>query len=344
MPALPPDTRRYMLKAPLEFRCETVPLPAPADGAYLLRIDACGICRSDLHAAQGWARDWQEEGHEFGGTVVEAPPAARFRPGQRVAVRNASACLECAPCRAGNLRQCARLVVNKQGYRDYCLCDERSLVAADGLDDDLLALVEPVNVALDLLDTARLEGARSVAILGCGTLGLIAAWLVRQRRPDPPLVLIGRKPECPPAPKLGVTAYTPFEHAASQCRSTLHGAPEAVLVTSPPSTLRQAIDLCAPGGTVATLGLDSWDSCRVPLDAQAIIFKRLTLRGSFAVPNLFFEEAISLLQNGGAALRTLITRRIPYSGLAGYFREWHERGHSDGKAILLPEEKRGPWN
>lgn len=333
----PDICERLLVKAPFRFRRETAPLPALGDADYVVRVDVCGLCRSDLHAAASWAEQWQEVGHEFGGTVVATRGAgARFRTGDRVAVRNASPCGECPRCREGAARGCTHLVVNMQGFRDYAVCDERSLVDAAGLDDTALALVEPVNVALDLLHTAQLDAGQSVVVLGAGTLGLLTAYLARQIFSASRVVVVGRQPSSSTAGALGLT-YAPAlpEGVPSAAGGSRVPRADRVLVTTPPSTIEQALALCRPGGRILTVGLDETERCRITFDISRLIFGQFTLQGVCAAPNVHFEQAISVLRQHGASLGVLIGRRVPRSGLEAALGAWHTRGRFDGKTIVV---------
>jgi threonine dehydrogenase-like Zn-dependent dehydrogenase len=333
---IPSSSRRFMMKAPLQFHDESVFLDAAAEKDYLVRVDVCGLCRSDLHSAADWASDWAEEGHEFGGTIIAVRRRdGKFRLGQRVAVRNASPCRECPACRNSRPKECTNLVVNKQGYREYSECDERSLVDARGLDDELLALVEPANVALELLDAAQIGPCDRVLVLGAGTLGLIASHFSRVLKNDVPRLLASRQPQ-PLAALLGIPVCEPIAKInRNVLQSHLGGLPSVVLVTTPPTTLPLAFEFCAPGGRILTIGLDKQDSCTVPVNVQTLIFKRLSLQGVFACPNLNFEQAIAALRAHGEALRLTIRHRIRRDELESYFRAWHRGEGVDGKAVLL---------
>ena len=90
-------------RGPLEVR--TVPDPAcPADGV-VLKVEACGVCRSDHHGWSGVDPDValpHVPGHEFAGTVIEVGPACRgFRVGDRVTAPFILACGDCPDCRGG---------------------------------------------------------------------------------------------------------------------------------------------------------------------------------------------------------------------------------------------------
>ncbi len=331
-------SRRYRVRAPMEFEIEERVLSSDPALDYRVRVDTCGLCRSDLHFAQSWARDWEDLGHEFGGTIVaKRKEGGRFAIGDRVAVRNAAACGGCPACRANAPRACSALIVNKHGFSDYAECDERSLVDAHGLDDDQLALVEPVNVALDLIHSAGVESNPDlrVAVLGSGTLGLITAFLLDRRFGLTDVVVLARQATVPQAADLGIR-YTTFDDAAAPggFEKALGGRPGVVLVTSPPVTLPRAIDLVAPGGRILTVGLDRDEGLTASIDVRTLIFRRARLEGVFAVPNLYFEEAVTLLGTVGRPLAALITERTGLSDLPRVLGDWASRAHYGGKVRI----------
>ncbi len=333
-----PDTyRRYRVKSPMQFRLDEYPIPATPEKDYLVRVDVCGLCRSDLHFATSWAEGWDELGHEFGGTVVALRNGVDgFRQGDRVAVKNAAACLECEPCLAGDLRSCRGLIVNKLGFSQYADCDGRSLVSAQGLGDALLALMEPTNVVLDLIYSAEIEKTDRVAVFGTGTLGIITAHLLENYFGVSDVVLIGRQPDEAVLADVGLTRHIGFDELIDKTtlRNLLGGAPDRVLVTTPPSTLSDALEACGPVGRVLTLGLDRNDYLEANIDVRTLIFKRVRVEGVFAVPNLYFDDAVRILSEVGTPLESLIRRRIGFDDLETALREWDARPHFDGKSIL----------
>jgi len=329
--ASPDLCERVLVKAPFHFTRDQLPIQ-PADADYVVRVDVCGLCKSDLHAAQNWASDWQEVGHEFGGTIVSArQDDGRFAVGDRVAVRNASACGECGRCLAGIPRRCERLVVNMQGFRDYAVCDERSLADASGLDDDGLGLVEPTNVALDLLHASDLQASHRVTVIGAGTLGLMTAYFAQHVFNVPEVVVLGRAASSPLASAIGINEYASFDGNTPAARR--HA--DRVIVTTPPSTLDRALALLRPGGTVITGGLDSFDRCRVKIDVDKLIFGQHTLKGVCAAPNQHFDEAIALLRRHSVVLRRLISLRVSRRNIESTLEAWGGRVHYGGKTIVL---------
>ena len=319
---------QWLIKSHLVFRRESVPLQDVPSKDYLVRVDVCGLCRTDLHFATSWAHTWEHLGHEFGGTIVSARRTdGPFKAGERVAVKNASACLVCEDCKHGRYRTCTGLIANRDGFSQYSACDERSLVLAEGLDDDLLSLVEPTNVALDLLHSAAIEPNHHVLILGTGTLSFLAAHLAVQHFGSQSVTVAGRRSERDPVIDFGVAAYSSFD----QLRKSKW---DRVLVTTPPRTLPVALEACAPGGRILTVGLAEEDALHAAVDMRTLIFKRATIQGVFSVPNLYFNEAVGVLRRCGESLRQIIGRRIAAGNLESWFREWNERKSFDGKTVI----------
>ncbi|HEX2536313.1 MAG TPA: alcohol dehydrogenase catalytic domain-containing protein, partial [Chitinophagaceae bacterium] len=89
------------------FKMVDEPVPAVVnDNDVKIRIDAIGICTSDIHVLHGTMTmpDGNTVGHEYTGTVVEVGPGVqRIRPGDRVVCENAKgACFQCKLCRSGH--------------------------------------------------------------------------------------------------------------------------------------------------------------------------------------------------------------------------------------------------
>jgi propanol-preferring alcohol dehydrogenase len=175
-----------LLEAPGKaLRPAEIPVPRPDAGQILIRVEACGVCRTDLHVVDGeLARPKLPlvPGHEIVGTVIErGPGATRFAVGDRVGVPwLASACGECAYCRAGHENLCERALftgyTRDGGYAEFAVADERFCFA-------IPAVYESVDAAP--LMCAGLIGYRALAMAGEGKrLGLYgfgaAAHLIAQ--------------------------------------------------------------------------------------------------------------------------------------------------------------------
>jgi alcohol dehydrogenase, propanol-preferring len=129
--------RAILLDAPRRpLRAAEIPRPAPGAGQVLLAVSACGVCRTDLHVADGELPHPKLPlvlGHEIVGTVAAVgagPEAARFSVGDRVGVPwLGSTCGECRYCRAGRENLCDRARFTGYqidgGYAEYTVADAR---------------------------------------------------------------------------------------------------------------------------------------------------------------------------------------------------------------------------
>ncbi|TAK41866.1 MAG: zinc-binding alcohol dehydrogenase family protein [Betaproteobacteria bacterium] len=118
--------------APL--RAQRLPMAQPGPRQVLIQVRACGVCRTDLHIADGelaGGRYPVTPGHEIVGSVVAAGAAAqRFKTGERVGVPwLGETCGDCEYCRSGRENLCDRARFTgfdvDGGYAEYCLADER---------------------------------------------------------------------------------------------------------------------------------------------------------------------------------------------------------------------------
>jgi alcohol dehydrogenase, propanol-preferring len=128
---------------------EERPLPSPGRGELLVKVLACGVCRTDLHLADGELAmpcDCVVPGHEIVGTVERLGEGVeRWRPGDRVGIPwLAWACGECDACRRGRENLCARAVFTglgrDGGYASHVVAHATFCIALD-------ATLDPVEAA-----------------------------------------------------------------------------------------------------------------------------------------------------------------------------------------------------
>jgi L-iditol 2-dehydrogenase len=192
------------LYGPRDIRIDDVPQPSPpGPGEILLKVTAVGVCGSDLHTyLDGRIGDTKVEtplvlGHEFAGVVEAVGEDARdgldnpLMPGQRVAVDPATPCHRCEMCEMGHPNLCRRLHFcglwpDDGALRQHMLYSARACFPyPDSLSDAAGALLEPLGVAIHAVDLGKLKVANSVAVLGCGPIGLMILRLAKLSGADP---------------------------------------------------------------------------------------------------------------------------------------------------------------
>ncbi|QSR84323.1 zinc-dependent alcohol dehydrogenase family protein [Methylacidimicrobium sp. B4] len=226
-----------------------LPTPEPGEGELLLRVRACGVCRTDLHVIDGELPQPKRPlipGHEVVGTVVRSGPGARrFSVGERVGVPwLGKTCGECRFCRTGRENLCEHPeftgYTRDGGYAEYLLADERFVFAlpegyADGEAAPLLCAG-----LIGYRSYRKAEGAHRLGFYGFGA----AAHLLVQLA-----VAQGKE----------VYAFTRAGDAAAQALARELGAVWTGASTMPPPDPLDAAILFAPVGDLIPAALRAVD-------------------------------------------------------------------------------------
>ncbi len=169
------------------WEIEDVPTPEPGLGEVLLKVDACGICGSDVHYRFGRGKTAVVPlipGHEVAGTVVKlGKGAAGLAEGDRVVVHYIISCGTCRNCLAGNDNRCRnRRSVGAHingGFAEYIVVPDRNAFKLpDAIPSGLGAILGcAVSTAYHSLRFSRLTAGETVVVFGLGGIGLHAvAW------------------------------------------------------------------------------------------------------------------------------------------------------------------------
>ena len=193
---VPTTMQAVVCHGPRDYRLEELPVPTPGPGEALVRVEAVGICASDLKAYHGAAKFWGDEnrpawaetevvpGHEFTGTVVQLDDAARARwsvgVGDRVVAEQIVPCWDCRYCDTGNYHMCAPHDMfgfkrrNPGGMASYMVFPVEALVhrISKDLPPAHAAFAEPLSCALHAVERAAIRFDDVVVVAGCGPIGL----------------------------------------------------------------------------------------------------------------------------------------------------------------------------
>lgn len=339
MVSLPIVSENYYVKSPFQFSLRLESIQDVPPGHYLIQLEACGICRSDLLWLSYRSDSWEKIGHEFGGRVVKCGDGAlQFREGQRVAVKNAAPCQRCPECLDGKPRLCRSVIVNKSGHDQYFLADERSLTNSDGIDKPLLGVVEPLGVAHEVVAAAHIEPGDSVLVFGLGVIGLLVGRLCSLRGVDTVIGLARHSRRFALAEQFGFSAC--FESDAKDLVQNIQdvcpGLPNKILLCAPPGCLNEVMPLVRKEGKIVIAGLneETW-GYTTPFDFEKLIFKHATITGAFAYPNLYFEEAVELIRRDSNIIDTIISQTCDMSDLPEMMQKIHSDPHAYLKVVLM---------
>ncbi|MEM1384108.1 MAG: alcohol dehydrogenase catalytic domain-containing protein [Pseudomonadota bacterium] len=279
---------------------EDVAMPVPGPGEAVVRVDAVGICGSDLHAYQG--HDPRRPpplvlGHEAAGVVM-----AGTAPGERVTINPLVTCGACDACVAGrdNLcpeRQILSMPPRPGAFAEAVAVPERNLVAVpEGVPMAEAALVEPIACGWHAFSVAARGMARPVSagrvvVLGGGAIGIGAALVARHHGVADLWIAETNALRLPVLERLGLARiYSPGEGGP------LPGSADLVIdAHGSKATQAAATALARPGGHVLHIGL-AGGQCG--LDLRRVTLQEITVIGTYTYTMADFRETARALFHG----------------------------------------------
>ena len=298
--------------------------PKPGPGQVLVRVEAVGLCGSDLH--------WFEEGG-IGSNRISRPivpgheMAGRTEDGRLVAIEPALPCERCALCLEGHPNLCPTIRFSGQGdvdgsLREWMAWPERCLFPLpDGLTATDGAMLEPLGVAIHTLDLAHVRPGSSVGVFGAGPIGLFclqvakAAGAARLVATD----LASRPHRLEAARELGAKAFAAED--GSEAKAILrsvggHGLDVAIEAAGDQAAVDAAVESVRPGGRVVLAGIPPDE--RVSFKVSSARRKGLTIVLVRRMKHTY-PRAIALAMAGRVDLRSMVTHRFPLAEAARAF-------------------------
>jgi len=298
--------------------------PKPGPGEVLVRVEAVGLCGSDLH--------WFEEGG-IGTSRISRPivpgheMAGRAEDGRLVAIEPAIPCEHCSLCLEGHPNLCPTIRFSGQGdddgsMREWMAWPEHCLFPLpDGLTAVDGAMLEPLGVAIHTVDLAHVRPGSSVGIFGSGPIGLFclqvakAAGAARLLATD----LASRPHRLDAARALGAEAFAADdgrEAKAIQKAVGGHGLDVAIEAAGVQAAVDAAAEAVRPGGRVVLAGIPSDE--RTSFKASTARRKGLTIVMVRRMKHTY-PRAIALAVASRVDLRTVVTHRFPLAEAAKAF-------------------------
>ena len=313
-------------RAPLELA--TVPDPdCPADGV-VLKVLACGVCRSDWHAWSGADPDValpHIPGHEFCGEVLAVGArVTRWTAGDRVIAPFILACGQCPACAAGHQTTCPTQVI--PGFTHPGAFAER--IAVPRADHNLTALPATMDPALAaalgcrvttawhaLTDRAALKPGEWLAVFGSGGIGLSALLLAKAIGARVVMVdVVDEKLAHAKAYGADATLNAAKTDAPEAIRDlTGGGAHVAVEALGIAETTAAALKSLRKLGRMVQIGMPAGPHVTMPLPMDAVYSGQLALFGTRGMPAWRYPSLLNLIEGGRVDLTPLIARRVALS-------------------------------
>jgi 2-desacetyl-2-hydroxyethyl bacteriochlorophyllide A dehydrogenase len=322
---------------PFDLRVEQVPEPVCGPDEIKVKVAYCGLCGTDPEIYEGrfglmkteqWPKGPKIEGHEATGTVVEVGERVKqdYRVGQRVAMNFRASCGACHYCRNAMEHFCEHAVMASGAFAEYAVYKESAVfLVPDHVPLEVACLLEPLSVALHIVDLADLRPGSTLAVLGAGPIGLLALQVALRSGVATALVSEPVAPKRALALDLGADAAvepTRPQLDESVRRMTAGRGFDAVIEASGSMlAAAQAIELAGPGGTVV-LGAVYPDDAQLAVRPFDLYARELTVRGSWLSP-YSFSRSLALLTK--LDLLPLVSEIVPLEEIERAF-ELHKQG------------------
>jgi L-iditol 2-dehydrogenase len=316
--------RAVVFHGPGDLRFEEVPVPTPAPGEVVLRVEAALTCGTDVKTLRRGhpvmiPRVPTVFGHEFAGTVTAVGAGVRrVAEGDRLAAANSAPCAECALCLAGRPNLCEDLLFVNGAYGEYIALPPR-LVArnvvrlASTTPAARAAFAEPLACAMLGIERGRVEPGQTVVIFGHGPLGCLLAMVAAARKCR--VIVVGksgwrldrvralRVAEC-------VDASASADVVADlRARTDGRGADVTIDATGRPEVWEQAMAAVGRGGSVVFFG-GCAPGTSVQVDTRRAHYEELTLVGAFHHTPELIRQAIEALEAGVVNPDGLVTHTM----------------------------------
>ncbi|MFF9342387.1 MULTISPECIES: zinc-binding dehydrogenase [unclassified Streptomyces] len=312
--------RAVLVERPGAARLVTRPRPEPGPGEVLVRVAAAGICLSDREVYEGrrppgYVRYPVVPGHEWSGTVEAVGPGVDPElTGRPCVAEGFRSCGTCERCRYGETSLCtagyAETGFTEPGaFADRLLVPVRLLhLLPDGSDLRAAALLEPAAVVAAAVRAGRPRPGERIAVVGAGTLGLLAVRWLAAHSPAELAVVDPRAARAGRALDFGASAALAPGEAA-------HGAFDLVVETAgAPTTAASSCLLARRGGRVVLTGMFAEGAAGI--DPVHLSVSQLELRSVFGASSAAWTDAVRAFSTGLLDPAPLVTHEFPLERFA----------------------------
>lgn len=303
-----------------------IPVPIIKDNEVLIKVEAVGICGSDMHYYQhGKIGDFIVEGdfilgHEAAGTVVEVgKDVKKLKIGDRVALEPGKTCGKCEFCKGGLYNLCPHVeffatppyhgvFVNYVNHpEDMCFKLPDNVSSVEG------ALVEPLSVGLHAAAQGGVKLGDTVVIFGTGCIGLSTLLASKARGASTIIVVDMMENRLKKAKELGAT-YTINARKINAVEKILEltegkGANVVLETAGAMATVKQTVDVLKVGGTIVMVGMTPKDE--VEFNFMKLMSKEGEVKTIFRYRNLY-PTAINAIASGTINIKDIVSHEFDF--------------------------------
>ena len=343
--------KALVLKAYKEFEVTDMPEPAIGPKDVLVRVEACGICGSDVHGMDGSTgrrRPPIVMGHEASGVIEKAGSEVEsFKVGDRVTFDSTIYNPDSFFSKRGLVNLCDDrrvLGVSCEDYRQHGAFAELVSVPSHilyalpaGMTFEQAALVEPVSIAVHARNLTPIEPGDTALVIGAGLIGLMAVQVLKHTAAKQIIAVDIDDSKLQVAREVG--AHQVINSGSGDVTAKIkeltqgRGADVALECVGIEATVKAAIDSVRKGGTVTLVG-NLAKSVNVPL--QAVVTRQIRLQGSCASAGEY-PECLELIASGKVNVDRFISATGPLEDGPQWFDRLYKREAGLMKVVLKPK-------
>ena len=308
-----------------DVRIEDMPVPQISPGELLVRVEASGICGSDVMEWYRLDRAPLVLGHEIGGQIVAVGEGVeRYREGDRVSAAHHVPCNTCYYCLNGHHTACEtlrRTNFDPGGFAEYIRLpainvDRGVFLLPEEVSYEEATFIEPLACVLRGQRVARMQPGSSVLVIGSGIAGLLHVLLARSLGAGRVMATDINDYRLEAAQRFGADATLRAEEDVPACLRQVNQGRLADLVivsTGATSAITQALESVERGGTILFFAPTS-PGVTIPLSINELFWRNdVTLTTSYAGSPADCQTALELIRAGTIPVRRMITHLLGLS-------------------------------
>jgi L-iditol 2-dehydrogenase len=342
--------KALLLKKYMELELTDMPQPEIGANDVLVRVQACGICGSDVHGLDGSTGRRIPPlvmGHEAAGIISDVGRDVKaWKPGDRVTFDSTVSCGYCHFCRRGEINLCDNrqvLGVSCGDYRrngafaEYVAVPQNILYRLpDGLAFEHAAMIEAVSIAVHAVNLTPHALGDTAVVVGSGMIGQLTVQAAKVAGFGRVFAVDIDDAKLERAKNLGADEVFNSKNcdvaAELAARTNGHGVDAALEAVGATDPIKTAISCVRKGGTVTLIGNIS---PKIELGLQPIVTRQIRLQGSCASSGEY-PACIELLSSGAIKVDTMISARSPLDEAASWFDRLYRHEPNLMKVIVQP--------
>ena len=353
---IPATMRAGVYRGNGEVRVESVPTPSIGAGEILVRVEACGVCHTDLKKVEyDLLTPPRIFGHETAGTVAAVGAGvSKFAPGDRVAAFHHIPCGDCFYCSRKLYAQCpvykkvgitAGFEPAGGGFAQYVrvmdwIVERGVEKIPDGVSFDEASFMEPLNTCLKAVEQCAPNAGDTVLVMGQGPIGLLFTMILAQRGCTVVVTdTIARRLAL--ATECGAHyAWNAREVDAAESLRKLtegRGADIVIVATAARGLVEEAVRCSRPGARIVLFAQTS-DKERIELSGASICVGERMLMGSYSASIDVQRASADLVFSKKLPVGRLVSHALPLDKIESAFTLARQPTESSLKIVVHPQE------